>query len=159
VLVFLDGAAADRPAVWRAARRLGLLDRLTAVAEMEGRREPVLQTDILAIPEARGVCRTLPLAAMAEGVAVVARPDPYHADWLNQTTARLVGSSRPPTPDDWESALLSCITDAARTGTLRAGARSLVRQQRTLTAYVGAVRRLYEQVAGVEANPPTTVMA
>lgn len=159
VLVFLDGAAADRPGVWRTARRLGLLERLTAVAEMEGRREPVLQTDILAVPDTRGVCRTLPLAAMADGVALVARPDPYHADWLNQTTARLVGTSKAATPEEWDAALTSCITDGARTAALRAGARSLVRQQRTLSSYVGGVRRLYETVAGAEANPPTTVLA
>lgn len=158
VLVFLDGAAADRPGVWRAARRLGLLERLTAVADMEGRREPVLQTDILAVPDTHGVCRTLPLAAMADGVAIVARPDPYHADWLNQTTARLVGSAKTGTPEEWEAALTSCITDGARTAALRAGARSLVRQQRTLSSYVGGVRRLYEAVAGAEANPPTTVL-
>jgi hypothetical protein len=154
LLVFLDGAAADRAGVWRTARRMGLLERLTAVAEMEGRREPILQTDILIVPEPTGVCRTLPLAAMADGVALVARPDPYHTDWLNQTTARLVPAA---TPEAWDETITSALQDHPRTASLRAAARSLVRQQRTVIAYVTGVRRLYDEVARVEVKPATTV--
>ncbi len=156
LLVFLDGAAADRAPVWRAARRLKLLDRVTAVAEMEARREPILQTDILILPEPNGVCRTLPLAAMAEGVAVIARPDPFLASWLNDRTARLVGAAageaagRPATPEDWERAIISCIENEADTSSRRLAARSLVREDRTVTAYVEGVRRLYDGVLNAD---------
>jgi hypothetical protein len=156
VLVFLDGAAADRPAVWRAARRFGLLDRLTSVADMEGRREPILQTDILVMsePPPSGVCRTLPLAAMADGVAILARPDPSQGEWLNERTARLVGgapSERPATPEEWERAIVATVESEAETASLRAAARTVVREERTLTAYVEGVRRHYGAV--MEAKP------
>lgn len=156
LLVFLDGAAADRPSVWRAARRLKLLDRITAVAEMEARREPILQTDILALPEPDAACRTLPLAAMADGVAVIARPDAAHSSWLNEKTSRLVGAlsnDRPATPEEWERAIVAAVENEAETASLRNTARVLVQEDRTLTAYVDAVRGHYQAV--LQAAPVT----
>jgi hypothetical protein len=154
LLVFLDGAAAGRPGVWRAARRLKLLDRITTVAEMESRREPILQTDVLLLPEPDASCRTLPLAAMADGMAIIARPDPIHADWLNEKTARLVGGvpgGRSATPEEWERCIVATVENEAETALLRTAARTLVREERTLTAYVDSVRAHYGAV--LQARP------
>lgn len=149
LLVFLDGAAADRSVIWRAARKLGLLGRVTAVAEMEARREPILQTDLLLLPEPMGVCRTLPLSAMADGVSVIGRPDDVHAGWLAKGTATLVNDAvrgRPATPEAWERAIVQTVQDREGTTAMREAARAYVRKHRTVTAYVEGVRHHYAQV-------------
>lgn len=158
LLVFLDGIAADRAPVWRAARKLRLLERVTAVAEMEARREPILQTDVLMLPENAGVCRTLPLAAMADGVSVIARPDPRHEDWLNKSTAHLVGEhGRPATPEQWENAIVACIKYTEANAAMRQAARTLIRDERTVTAYIEGVQRFYAEIR--KPSPSSVVMA
>jgi hypothetical protein len=159
LLVFLDGAAADRSAIWRAARRLRLLDRVTSVADLEARREPILQTDMLAVPEPNGVCRTLLLSAMAENVSIIARRDPVHETWLNQRTARIIGTSGPATPEEWENAIVACVENEEETATIRSAARDMVRADRTVAAYVELVRRFYDELAPATPSPSTAGVA
>jgi glycosyltransferase involved in cell wall biosynthesis len=155
-LVFLDVERTDRAgkrwrgtrlSLWRRIRKLGLLDRLTITTDMEARREPLLQTDVLVQPEATGEHRSLTLAAMAAGMVVVARTDPL-VDWLiDGKTAILVPD---PAPAPWARAVTMAIdqiqahrrSESDGSGIVRT-AREHVQRLHSLSRYVRAVLAAY----------------
>ncbi len=131
-------------AVWRRAGRLQLADRLSLVADMEGRRDPILQTDILIQPEALGRHHSLTLAAMAAGVVIVAATDPLVEYLIDGRTARLVSAR---TADAWEAALVPFISDPGAAQALATSARQYVLDERSASAYVASVLSAYQSMA------------
>lgn len=86
LLVFLDERIIKgNPDVWRYAQRLNLTHTVSVVADLERRREPLLRSDMLALPEPTGVQRSILIDAMAAGVAVITAQDDYcpHAQHLS----------------------------------------------------------------------------
>lgn len=144
LLIFLDDAAVEtHPGVWKHAERLGLLDHLSVIADMESRRELVLETDVLVLPEALGEVRSIVLDAMASGVVVVARDDPYIEVTSLPDLALLVDA---PTEEAWLDALRRVTSDPdemARIGT-RARERVIADRpaHRQVDAILGAYREL-----------------
>ena len=155
VLVFAgtqDGASGRDSAIWSAARKLGLLDRLSLVADMEARREPILQMDMLVLPEATGRQRTLVLDAMAHGVNVVAAADELSESLVDGSTARLVTSS---TADAWTDALRDVAESTEASQRRRETAQDFVRSQRTASGHGGAVMTAYNaMVAAAKVGVP-----
>ena len=100
--LFVDAEAAHRTGIWPVARGLGVLDRLSLIDEMEGRRELVLRGDVLVQSDARGEQRSLVLDAMASGMIVLAAEDPMVSYLVNGRTARTVSGTR---SDEWAAAL------------------------------------------------------
>jgi hypothetical protein len=78
-------------AVWREARRLGLLGRLSAVPRADAVAPLVTGCDLLLLPERRGAVRSIILDAMARGMAIVAVADPYLDMLIDGETAALTG--------------------------------------------------------------------
>jgi hypothetical protein len=144
-LLFLgteDGAPAREAAVWSAARKLGILDRLSMVPEMEARREPVLQMDMLLLPEPTGRERTLALEAMGSGMIVVAVADPFIESLADGVTARLIAQQ---TPEAWRAGLTGLLSDRAAAADLGRSAHAWVRDHRAASSQVADVLRAYAQ--------------
>lgn len=155
LLAFVDSAVARAQPVWRWATSgagvsaggaggsvaPGLGDRLSVIADLEGRRELVLQADVLLVPEALGEHRSLVLDAMAAGMLVVARPDPM-VDWLGDAgLCRLVPAAG---AGPLAAALLELVRDAGLAAEVRERARAYVERRRPAS---GQVRALLEAAA------------
>lgn len=152
-LVFLgteDRAAGRKSAIWHAAKKLNVLDRLTLLDDMEARREPILQMDLLIIAEASGRQRTLALEAMATGIPVLAVADPYVDSLIDGVTARVVAT---PTASAWATLLRSLIDDRPGRERLAASAHRHIAERRTAAAQVAAVLAAYQAATA----PPARV--
>lgn len=146
VLLFLgteDGIPAREAAIWSVARKLGVLDRLSMVPEMEARREPVVQMDMLVLPEASGRQRTLALEAMANGMLVVALADPFVESLTQGVTARLVPTAA---PHDWAGAFAALLNDRGAAEAQVRAAHAWVREHRSASSQVAGVIKAYEQL-------------
>lgn len=152
LLLFFDADGAARlrggHGVWKRAKALGILDRLSMVGSMEGHREPILHVDMLLQPEAVGAHHSLTLDAMAAGVAVVAREDALVDHLIDGRTASLV---RQGTAEEWSAAIERLMKDPQRTQGLRASAREYVRELRSAMRHVESVQRGYERLAAMRA--------
>lgn len=136
LLIFCDADAARRADLWKVARKLGVLDRLSLIEDLEARRDLVLEGDVLVHPEAAGEQRSLLMEAMARAIPVVAARDPRVSVLVEGTTARLVAGEQ---AGQWEAALRGLLTDVAGARALGASARAVVREQRRASAHVKAV--------------------
>lgn len=141
-VVFMDARAAARSRIWSLAHALGLLDRLSLIEELEGRRDLVLLGDILIHPEHGGEQRSIVLDAMAAGMAVVAAADPAVSILADGRTARLVK-----VPDEsgegWSRALSGLLADRAGARSVARMAHDLVSRERKASAQVTAVLDAY----------------
>jgi len=147
LFVFLDSAAVEQHHnVWRHAEHARLLDRLSIIPDMESRRELLLQTDILVVPEAVGEVRSIVLDAMAAGIAVVARADPHVEVTAEPGIALLVERAH---KDDWLEQLTRVVEDPRALTTIGETAREQVGKKRPahlqVEATLGAYRELVEQ--------------
>ena len=131
-------------ALWAAARKLNLTDRFTIVPDMESRREPILDMDLLLLPEATGRQRTLTLEAMGAGLTVIAMADDTMESLADGTTARLVAS---PTPGAWAQAIAATALNPPAAADLTHSAHEHIRSNRIGSAQVADVLRAYQQVA------------
>lgn len=164
LLLFLDDRGAEHHAVWRAARRFGVLDRLTLVADVEHRAEHFLQTRFLVVPERLGGCRSILFHAMALGCPIIARFDP-DADWLiGGQTAVVVGTASDPAVHPlrasvWADAIRLAMTDEGSINQIRTGALTYVRAKHSMPMYAKALLGAYERCVAEEAETAGPVTA
>lgn len=142
LMLFLDVEDRRTAGLWRVARRLGLLERMSMVPELEARREPVLQMDAILLPDAGGVSHSLVLDAMAAGLSVLASPDPLVETLIDTKTARLVAA---PTKSEWEKAIRDTVLNAEQWSLLGASAREYIRTSRSVSGHIAAVLEAYEK--------------
>lgn len=154
LLIFLDSAAVDRShAVWKHALRLDLLPHLSVIADMESRRDLILRTDLLILPEARAEVRSILLDAMGASVAVACLTDPYVEATALPGIASLAGE---PTSEAWTTTLRPLLTDPAlRTEQIQA-AREAVVTSRPVHRQVAQLLAAYQALAD---QPPITFPA
>ena len=146
MLVFVDASVIRRKhGMWREAQSLGLLDRLSVLEDVEGRRELVVQADILLQPEANAEHRTLTLDAMSCSMIVVAQADPAIGALKHNETAILVEN---PTQGAWQSALRALLEDPPSGAALASRARAFIEQEHLASAHVRAVLSAYEWMMG-----------
>jgi glycosyltransferase involved in cell wall biosynthesis len=114
--------------VWRFARALGLLDRITAVdgsTDAGLAMTAVRACDVLMLPEPRGGPRAEALVALARGLPVIAAVDPMADALIDGETAVLL-----PAGDQhshlWSDALIAALEHPEQARTLGARGRSLV---------------------------------
>ena len=139
-IAFFDARAARRAGVWTVAERLGLLDRLSLIDELEGRRDLLLQGDVLIHPEHAGEQRSILLDAMGSGMVVLAAADPNVSILQEGRTCRVVRGS---TAAAWTEALSSTLDDREASRRLARGAWEFVRDERPAARYVQAVLDTY----------------
>jgi glycosyltransferase involved in cell wall biosynthesis len=144
ILIFLDDTAVENHlSVWKHAERLGLLDHLSIIADMESRRELVLETDVLVLPEALGEVRSIVLDAMACGIVVVALADPFIEVTATPDLALLVDA---PTEDAWLAALKRVTSDPDEMARIGARARERVITDRPAHRQVDAILAAYREL-------------
>lgn len=148
LLVFVDAREAHLAGLWRTARRLGMLDRLSLIEDLEGRRDLLVRGDILVQPEALGEQRTTLLEAMATGMAIVAARDPLVSTLIDQRTAVVVDGRD---ASAWADAIGGLLGDHGRARRLGASAREYVREERPASEYVRAVLGVYQWATSADA--------
>lgn len=144
LLVFCDADAARRAELWKCARKLGVLDRLSLIEDLEARRDLVLEGDILVHPEAAGEQRSMLMEAMAHAMPVVAARDPRVSLLADGATARMVDGAQ---ATQWESAVRGVLSDAVGARALGASARAFVREHRRASTHVRSVLSVYSSIA------------
>jgi hypothetical protein len=150
LLLFCDALAARRTDLWPLARKLGLLHNLSLIEELEGRRDLLLQGDVLVQPEAHGEQRSVLLEAMASGLVVIAAQDPMVSSLQDGVTARLVNKA---SKEGWTGVLRDVITNAEKSRQLAASAREFIRTHRRASDHVKAVLTAYEWLMSDEPIP------
>lgn len=149
LLIFLDDAAVrNHPGVWKHAQRLGLLDDISIIADMESRRDLILETDVLIVPDALGEIRSIILDAMCSGIVVVARTDPFVEVTAVPDIALLVET---PTEEAWRTALDRVIDDPQEIDRIGAKARQGVVRDRPVHKQVESILAAYR---GLTDNQP-----
>ena len=140
-LIFADAALCPRTRFWHSARTRGLLDKLSIIDDMEGRRDLVLTGDILIVPEPAGENRSILLDAMAHAMLVIAPRDGAIQPLVSEGSVRLV------TPTStWADLLrwaMSSPQEARRTAAM---GWAFVREHRKVSAHVASVLDAYECV-------------
>jgi len=152
-LLFADADAAKRTGLWKAAKKLGVRDRLSLIGSLEARREPVLAGDIMVQAEAHGEYRTLLLDAMAHGMAVIARRDPGIGYLVDGVTASLVGSAR---PSEWADAIAPLVESREAATALGKRARAHVSEHHRHALQVQAVLNAYTWMTSGDSVPIAT---
>lgn len=148
LLIFLDEAAVkSEHDVWRAAQSLGLLERLSVIADMETRRDLILQTDLLLLPDVAGEARSIILDAMASGVVVIADASTTSDAIIDGRTALTVASR---TGEHWARAIASVLGDADTHATIRNEAHRMILTERRVHTQVSALMQVYEGLASAE---------
>ena len=150
LMIFVDSEAAYRAGLWAHVSRLGLRERLTLSPHLEARRELTLEGDVLLLPEARGVHRSLTLDAMAAGMLVVAAADPHVSVLADGRTAWLVERA---TADAWTNALRRTFEDRSASLSLAGAAREHIRQHCRASTHVASVMGAYEWMLSSESIP------
>lgn len=145
LLIFLDAAAVDRRhSVWKHAARLDLLSHLSVIADMESRRDLILRTDLMILPEERGEVRSILLDAMGASVAVACLIDPYVEATALPGIASLAGE---PTDAAWTETLRPLLTDATLRGEQIRSAREAVISSRPVHKQVERLLEAYQALA------------
>jgi glycosyltransferase involved in cell wall biosynthesis len=121
-----------------------VLSNLSLVEDLEGRRDLLLQGDLLLQPEAAGEQRSILLEAMARGVLVIAGRDPLVSVLVDGRTARLVD---PGAVEQWQRVFADVLSNPASAVELASAARTFVSQQRRASDHVLSVLRGYEVIA------------
>lgn len=142
---FLDALCDDPHPLWQAVQRFGLLANMSVVPRPLGRRELLKAANVLIHPQSLHRSRGLTLQAMADGIPVLAREDPWLDYLIHDRTAWLLDT---PSPAAWHALLHRVAEHDADCRALGDGARAWVRQYHPANLYVGQVLDLYRQLTG-----------
>lgn len=150
VIVFVDAAGARRANIWPLAERMGVLEQLTLIPDIEGRRELALRGDVLVIPEQHGEHRSILLDAMAAGMVVVSASDPMVSALYEGRTAKVVQAAE---PAQWAATVGQLVDDPESARALGSSAHAYVKQEHRVSAHVSSVLDAYEWMTSKEAIP------
>jgi hypothetical protein len=145
LMLLADAELARSLPLWKWCRKAGIAERLSVVADLEGRRDMVLQADALLLPEAIGEQRSLVLEAMAAERGVLVVDDPQ-ADPLHPTRCGVVEA--PAGPAQWASAFVQFVDDVPMRQSRAAEARRWVAGERLASTQVKALLAVYDRVVG-----------
>jgi glycosyltransferase involved in cell wall biosynthesis len=140
-LAFCDATAARRADLWPIAKKLGILHKLSLIEDLEGRRDLLLQGDVLVLPEAAGEQRGIALEAMASGLVVIAARDPQVTALQDDITARLVEAR---VASAWEEVFRRTLEDVGASRALATRAFEYVSTKRRASGYVRQVLAAYD---------------
>ncbi|MEM9295535.1 MAG: glycosyltransferase, partial [Planctomycetota bacterium] len=143
--VFFDGMGAEQHKLWREGRRLGLLPHMTLAPTHLIRRELLLRSDALLLPQALGRCRSLPLQAMSAGLPVLAAADPAVDDLQPGVTAWLLDE---PAPEAWAARIRQLADNPPAAHDLSTRAQQWVREHRLASSQVAGLLDVYRVLLG-----------
>lgn len=153
LLVFCDSLAAKRVNLWALARSLNLLNRISLIEELEGRRDLMLHGDVLLLPEAFGEQRSIILEAMAGGMVVLAAADSNTSLLQPGRTAFIIDK---PSPANWSKVLIELYREPARAATIAASAHLFIQVHRKASDHIKGVLDAYQLMAGDGSLPFST---
>jgi glycosyltransferase involved in cell wall biosynthesis len=146
---FFDGQGSDQHKLWREAARLNLLANMSFIPRRLGHREMLLRADVLIQPQALGRSRSLTLQAMAHGLPILAKADPWLDYLIPDTTAWVVEQPAVATWTQWLDRLVQSPAEAAALGQ---SAQGWVGQHRVAADQIARALAIYRQATG-EAIP------
>ncbi|MHB1158058.1 MAG: glycosyltransferase, partial [Phycisphaerales bacterium] len=130
---------------WKKAQEMGILGQVCLVGADAGSQRMLVRSDVVLMPQAGGVMRTLMLATMSAGRPVIAAADATMDDLIDGTTARLLHS---PTAEQWAQTLIELPEQAEELRALGGRAREYVRKEHGIAAYVNRVIGVYRAATG-----------
>ncbi len=139
---FLDSQGPQSRGLWRLAERNGLLPHVSSVPRRLGHRELLLRSGLLAHPQPQGRSRGLTLLAMAAGLPIIARTDPWLDHFIPGQTAWCVDAAD---PTQWEALLRRAIESPDQARALGESAQRWVAQQRRPAEQVQSLLELYQR--------------
>lgn len=146
-LVFLDEMAVERhPRVWKTAEQAGLLERLSVIADMESRRDLVLRSDLLIVPEVLHSHRSFLLDALATGMVVLTPETPDVDAIRDETVIRLSSTASAA----WEDALRRVVEHPEQADELTRSAHEWVTRSRRVHEQISRTLETYEALFSQE---------
>jgi glycosyltransferase involved in cell wall biosynthesis len=143
-MFFFDGGSSDQHRLWRMGQRFGLLANLSLLPPDMGLPEQLRAVDVLVHPQSPGRVRPLLLGAMAQGIPVISRPEPW-VDWLiHDQTACLIQEG---TAKQWEKALRWVLGKPDEAHALATSAWEYVREYHRPSRMVEQTLSFYRRVS------------
>src|SRR5699024_77796 len=99
---FFDGNNREQYNIWREAEKMDLLGCLSLVPDNLESHQILLQADMLIHPQPLGKVQNLTIAAMANGLPIIAHKDQWLDYLIDGQTAMVLDS---PTSKDWTKAI------------------------------------------------------
>ena len=152
--LFVDAELAKRFSLWRHARELNITHYLNLIDNLEGNRQPLLESTVLIQPEAIGFHHSFTLDAMMHSMLVVAAADPNVEYLIDKTTSILLEDT---SPAHWAKVVATLLSSPDQATTLRTTAHEYVTQNRSLAHYIDRIMTNYTSAAHLEtpSTPPT----
>lgn len=148
-VILADSDATERSAISKLVSSLGLSPLYSRVPKLEANRDIILRADMLLLPDAEGVCRSIVLDAMAAGMTIVAAEDRDIPALSDHTIARLCS----PEATEWASAIESLLEQPEMRKQLGDAARNYVSEHHRPSKYIASLVDAYEWLVGNDAIP------
>ncbi len=142
---FIEGEQPEAHAVWKLARRMGLMPHLSFVPGRLANTAVLLSAHALVHPQALGEARAITLLAMARAMPVLAVADPMLDYLVPDHTARLIDD---PTPQAWLDQFRQLAEDPRNAAELGQRAQAWVHEERLAADQVDRLLSLYRQLVG-----------
>jgi glycosyltransferase involved in cell wall biosynthesis len=152
-LFFFDSQGADSHQLWQAAQRHGLLPSVSMIPLHSDRRHLLSGAHVLLQPQPLGRARSFTLAAMAVGLPLLAREDPW-LDYLHDDQTAWVSPTG--SAASWAALLRRTVEEPEAARRLGASARAWARQNHLAATQVDRTMRLYRRLTGETYRFPQT---
>lgn len=149
--LFFEGRQ-DQHSLWQVIKKLQLEPNISLLPKRLREHSLLLSSHAIVHPHALGYCPTLTLQAMARGVPVLAREDPWSDHLIDDTNAWVVAE---PSADRWEKLLRRVLEDPQRVAKLGASARKWVAAERLASDQVTNTLAFYRDLTGESMRFPT----
>jgi hypothetical protein len=130
--------------IWRHARRLDLLDSISAIGDANHHRSLLTCCDALVVPERFGEIRSLRFEAMASGIPVIASHDPYLDMLTDGVNAEVVAE---PDTEAWARGLRRLVSDPDHARALGEAGRAQVTERNRTRTQISRLSEILSRVA------------
>lgn len=148
-VILADADATERSSISKTVSSLGLTPLYSRIPKLEADREVVLQADLLLLPEAEGVTRSLVLDAMSAGMTVVTAEDRDVPVLCDHTIAHICS----PETTEWAGAVESLLENRDEQRSLGNAARAYVAEHHRPSKYIASLVDAYEWLVGNDSIP------
>ena len=144
-LLFFDTQGGDPHPLWQAARRYNLLNYSSMIPSHLSHRKLLMGAHVLIQPQANGQARCLTIQAMACGVPVLAKEDPWIDYLIDGQTAWMTKQGG---MSSWAGLIRRWQREPAAVAALTDTARQWVRERHLASAQVEQTLDMYHKLAG-----------
>lgn len=148
-VILADADATERSSISKTVSSLGLTPLYSRIPKLEAERDVVLRANLLLLPEAEGVTRSLVLDAMSTGMAIVTAEDRDVPALCDHTIARICS----PDSTEWAGAIESLLENRDEQRSLGIAARAFVAEHHRPSKYIASLVDAYEWLVGNDSIP------